>query len=212
MVCPSINELFDFARRLLSVENAQAVHTHLQKGCAACSDQVDWLAQVVNVAAHDRSFAFPEEQVKGLVAWFKAQPAHASRSLRQLVAELLFDSLNSVQLAQVRDNSVMQPALASGRQMLFRTDGFDIDLRFESRNDLISEDLIGQVLPQSEAFTKATVVLTRKVDDLKSHRVAQTDEQGLFRFARLPSGVYDVTIRVAEAEIKLPNVMTAYCY
>jgi hypothetical protein len=212
MACPTLNELLDYARRLSSATDAETLLAHLRRGCAPCADNVQWLEQVTGTAASDRSFDFAEEHIQGLVMWFKAQRAHAPRALRQVVAELIFDSLNPAQLAPVRAEIVTMPTPASGRQMLYRTDGYDIDLRFEARDDQISEDLIGQVLAQTSAFSEATVVLTRAHGEMRSHRVAQTDGQGLFRFGRLPSGVYDVTIRVAGDEIKLPSVMTAYCY
>lgn len=212
MACPTLNDLLDYVRRLSSVSDTLSLQEHLRRGCATCADNVDWLEQVTGTAAADRSIDFAEEHIQGLVMWFKAQRAHAPRPLRKIMAELIFDSLNPSQLAQVRAEILTAPTPASGRQMLYRTDGYDIDLRFESRDDQISEDLIGQVLAQASTFSEATVVLTRAHGEMKSHRVAQTDGQGLFRFGRLPSGVYDVTIRVAGDEIKLPGVMTAYCY
>jgi hypothetical protein len=173
---------------------------------------VQWLEQVTGTALSDRSFDYAEEHIQGLVMWFKAQRALASRTLHKLTAELIFDSLNPARLASVRAEIVNTVPPASGRQLLYRADGYDIDLRFEAREDQISEDLIGQVLAQSSSFSEATVVLTRAHSETRSHRITQTDAQGLFRFGRLPSGMYDLTIRVAEDEIKLPGVMTAYSY
>jgi hypothetical protein len=210
MQCSQLNELWDFTRQLMSEAEAAAVREHLQTDCAACASDLLWVKEISELATRDRAPDFKADDIQNLVAWFKAQPLLQTPSARQWIAQLLFDSLRPQELAAVRNMTSVAPASSTGRQLLFHAEGYDIDLRFEAHDDLFSEDLIGQVLAQSGALNEATVVLTRTLEAMKSHRVAHTDEQGLFRFARIPSGFYDVTIRVEDEEINLMQVATAH--
>lgn len=208
MKCPPLNNLLDFARNLLAEAESATVKTHLQGGCRSCEENLLWLKDASQLAAQDRSFEFSEDTIKGLVAWFKAQPAHVRPSVRQLVANLIFDSLAAQQVAFVRAETVTSQQ-TGGRQMLFQAEGYDIDLRFEGVEDKATEDLIGQVLPQSDsasAFVGATVQLWQ---DEKPQLSAEANDHGVFRFAQIPSGIYDLKIQVAEDEINIIRVATA---
>lgn len=211
MNCPPTNELLDYARGLTADQARAAINAHLQTGCGGCSENLRWFHDVAALTAQDRSFEFPEETIKGLVTWFKSQPTPAPRTLRKLIAQLIFDSLAPQQLAPVRSEAAtgFPNTLAAGRQMLFQTEGYDIDLRFEAIEDKPIEDLIGQILPQSEAqaVTAGAMVELRREESEQMR--AQTDEQGLFRFTRIPSGVYDVTIQIAEDEINIARISSA---
>lgn len=208
MSCPPLNQLLGFSRNLLPETESIQINTHLQSGCGNCEENLNWLGQVGQLAAQDHSFAFPEETIKGLVAWFKSQPAPASQSVRKLFASLIFDSLIPGQVAFVRKGFIAgQPP--AGRQMLFQAEGYDIDLRFEAIEDKAMEDLIGQILPQTEAQTVTAGVTVQLCQGEQQQAGGQTDEQGLFRFTRIPSGIYDLKIVIAGVEINLSQVPTA---
>lgn len=124
------------------------------------------------------------------------------------MANLVFDNLTQQQFAPVRGEAgVSQPPV--GRQMLFQAEGYDIDLRFEGAEEKATEDLIGQILPNSEAQSVSAGVTIQLWKDEKERMSAETDNQGLFRFTRIPSGVYDLKIQVAEGEINIVRVSTA---
>jgi hypothetical protein len=128
--------------------------------------------------------------------------------MRKLMANLVFDSLMPDRLAFVREGTLAgQPP--AGRQMLFQTEGYDIDLRFEGVEDQPTEDLIGQILPNSEAQPATTGLTVQLWREEQEQMRAQTDDQGLFKFRRIPSGVYDLKIQVAEGEINLVRISTA---
>src|SRR5262245_62252344 len=113
------------------------------------------------------------------------------------MANLVFDSSAPNQLAFVREETpAVQPPVA--RQMLFQTEGYDIDLRFEGVEDQPTEDLIGQILPNSEAQSVTAGVTVQLWRGEQEQMRAQSDEQGLFSFRRIPSGVYDLKIQVTE--------------
>jgi hypothetical protein len=208
MKCPPLHHLFDYSRRLLAETEVDVVKKHLLGGCGKCSENLRWIDEALTLAAQSRLVDLSEETIRSIVAWFKSQPAHASRTVRKLTANLVFDSSIPNRLAFVREKPPAgQPP--AGRQMLFQTEGYDIDLRFEGVEDHPTEDLIGQILPNSEAQSVAAGVTVQLWREEQEQMRAQTDDQGLFSFRRIPSGVYDLKIQVAEGEINLVRVSTA---
>lgn len=208
MKCPPLNDLLDYTRNLLTETESAVIKTHLLDGCTSCERNRYWLENVAQVTAQDRSFDFSEDAIKGLVAWFKSQPAHARPSVRRLMANLIFDSLAARQVAFVRTDSVTGQA-TGGRQMLFQAEGYDIDLRFEGVEDKPTEDLIGQVLPQSDSFTATGGAMVQLWKDEQPQLTTQANDHGVFRFGQISSGVYDLKIQVAEDEINIVRVATA---
>jgi len=208
MKCPPLHHLFDYSRRLLAETEADAVKKHLLGGCEKCSENLRWIDEALTLAAQSRPVNLSEETIRSIVAWFKSQPAHASRTVRKLMANMVFDSSMPNQLAFVREKTPAgQPP--EGRQMLFQTEGYDIDLRFEGVEDQSTEDLIGQILPNGEAQSVTAGVTVQLWREEQERMRAQTDDQGVFNFRRIPSGVYDLKIQVAEGEINLVRVSTA---
>jgi hypothetical protein len=208
MKCPPLHHLFDYSRRLLAEPEADVVKKHLLGGCEVCSENLRWIDEALTLAAQNRPVDLSEETIRSIVAWFKSQPAHASRTVRKLMANMVFDSSMPNRLAFVREKTPAGHPPA-GRQMLFQTEGYDIDLRFEGVEDQPTEDLIGQILPNSEAQSVTAGVTVQLWREEQEQMRAQTDDQGLFSFRRIPSGVYDLKIQVAEGEINLVRVSTA---
>lgn len=208
MKCPPLNNLLDHARKLLAETESATIETHLQSGCRSCEENLLWLKDTSQLAAQDRSFEFPEDTIKGLVAWFKAQPAHERPSVKKLIANLIFDSLATQQVAFVR-TEIVTGQQAGGRQMLFQAEGYDIDLRFEGVEDKPTEDLIGQVLPQSDSASVLAGATVQLWQDEKPRLSTEANDQGVFRFAQIPSGIYDLKIQVADDEINIVRVATA---
>jgi hypothetical protein len=205
--CPSLDELLEFARGRLALPGRDAVASHLAAGCRRCAENQSWLAEVARAAAEDRSFDFPAEVIARAVALMPPRPAATGPTLGERIARLVFDSLMPPQLADVRAES--PTAGAAGRQMLYRVEGYDIDLRFEQTEDGEAEELIGQILPEDRppAEMPAFTVRLRR-DEVETGR-AQTDARGIFKFARIPSGVYDLRIEAHGVEIHIPQTSSA---
>jgi hypothetical protein len=210
MKCPTLNELTDYTRGLLADDSSVLIKEHLAAACRNCLDNLRWLEEVSNLARQDQSFEFPEVTIKHLVAWFTSQPARTLPSLRKLIAKLSFDSLSPNQFAPVRGNPAAGHATSPGanRQMLFQTEGYDIDLRFEAIEDSSNEDLIGQILPQNEAEVIPAGVTVQLWHDEEQRMSTQTDQYGFFRFARIPLRAYELRIQVAAVEINIINLST----
>ncbi len=208
MKCPPLENLLEHARGLLAETENATVSNHLLAGCVRCEENLRWLGEVRQLTSQDRSFDIPESAIQGMVAWFKSQPSHARQPLRKLIASLSFDSLMNRQVAFVRsETAAAQPP--NGRQMLFQTEGYDIDLRFEGIEDKPLEDLIGQILPNSQLHQTVSGVTVQLWQNEQEKSSAQADSLGVFRFAQIPSGIYDLKIQTAEDEINLLKVSTA---
>ncbi|HMV47749.1 MAG TPA: hypothetical protein PLD20_28550 [Blastocatellia bacterium] len=215
MSCPPLNKLLDYSRRKPAEAESAEIKNHLQTGCENCAGRLRWLETVSTLAKQDRAPDISESDIRGIVAWFKSQPAHTAQGVfRKLMASLVFDSLHPDRLEPVRAESGGCLSNASiirsacGRQMLFQTEGYDIDLRFEAVENKATEELIGQVLSQGGGLSAETaaVQLWRSGNIYGS---ARTDSQGLFHFGEIASGVYELKIQISGDEINLTDVPTA---
>ena len=203
-----MEELLDYSRGLASESRAGEIGSHLDTGCEACAENLGWLEEVGRLAATDLAPDIPEETIKGMVAWFRSQPIARPRTMGERIAQLLFDSMSLNRAAFVREGmSLAQPS--AGRQMLFQSDAHDIDLRFEALEDQARENLIGQILARDGSAGPVGAVTVRLSLSGQEDLVAVADAQGIFRFADLPSGIYEIGIGLDDLEIVLPQVASA---
>lgn len=213
MRCPSLQSLLEYVRAQLAVNERTEIALHLAAGCRSCQENLRWLEEAVGLAAADRSYALPEELILQVVAQFRVQPVTSSSPVRQFLAQLIFDSFILRPLAEVRALPTGSSAVA-GRQLHYQTEDYDIDLRFERPEGSETEDVIGQILTRRRQVSQAeppetvrlSVRLLRGEDEVES---SQTDARGVFRFARIPSGIYNLRVRVPEGEINLDAVATS---
>lgn len=185
-------------------EKTPEIARHLASGCAVCATNERWLAKAVQLARADHSFALSPEAIANVVAHFKAQTAAQRPTLRELIAQLVFDSFGSMQLAPARQ--ALAGGTAVSRQVLYHVEGYDIDLRFEPAESAGTEELLGQVMAATQAVHGLTVQLWRE-GELAAQTM--TDADGYFRLAPLAAGTYDLRLQVSEGEIQINGVSTA---
>src|SRR5262245_4752787 len=102
------------------------------------TDDEELIALIRADAAAEREEEPPPEVVARAQRLLRQHRAHGARSLRHLVARLIFDSRHRPAVAGLR-------ALGSaGRQLVFEAGEYEVDLRLASDGDLHS--LSGQVL------------------------------------------------------------------
>ena len=209
--CPSSNVLMDFLRGGLSSTEHAAIESHLSAGCRRCEEEQNWLAEILEISSTDQSFEFPEEIIARVVDELKTEPWRKPSAFARLRAQLVFDSLQMQPVMGLRA-SLPGPVSPSEKQVLFHADGYDIDLRFEiaepAEDEVDVEDLIGQVLPEQNPKTPVLCVV-RLCQGEQELAHATTNPQGLFKFARIPSGVYDLEITVPEGEVCIDGIATA---
>ncbi|MBX3277687.1 MAG: hypothetical protein KF868_06760 [Acidobacteria bacterium] len=208
MNCPSTEEIMDYLRGAIRPVTGLEVGAHLATGCPACAEQRQWLGEVLAVTAGDRSYDFPAATITRVVEWYKEQTAGKAGLIRKLAAQLVFDSLQPSHLAPVRSGMAGAGA-AAGRQVLYRAEGYDIDLRFEGGDESDDEDLIGQILPGDRPPQTSDRVAVRLLRDELEVAASRANARGVFKFARVRSGTYDLMIDVPEGEILISRIATA---
>ena len=124
----------DFVRGTLASSEHAAVEAHLAQ-CLECRNAVELWKDVFATCQAEPSFQPPE----GVVRVVKAFAANVSRARKASVLELAFDSSATVATAGMRGT----PA---PRQLLYKCDELNIDLRVEQLPEKQRVAMVGQIL------------------------------------------------------------------
>ncbi len=205
MGCIPADSLVDFLRGQGSDAQREGIAAHLATGCQECSRRQRWLSEVLHLTSQDDSFEFSEAVIARVIAQFKGWVARDRTPLRQMIAQLIFDSFFPGTLAEARDGS----SSSASRQMLFRVDGYDIDLRFELSEAADGEDLIGQIMAEDQARAELAPMSVELQGAHATPTQTLTNARGIFRFNSLPPGIYNIKLHVPEGEIHLERVASA---
>jgi hypothetical protein len=136
----SSQQWIDFARNLALPQDAEAMTTHLKSGCESCSKEKAIWSKLAGFAKTEAEFEPPEHAVNMAKALMQA-PKREKAGLRiREVAQLVFDSFMTPQLAGVRS-----AAGVGSRQLLYRAGEVMIDVRFEASDESERFALTGQV-------------------------------------------------------------------
>ena len=139
----SSRDWIDFARNLASPQDAEAMKNHLQSGCESCAkEQATW-SKLAAFAKSEAQYEPPADAVSKAIALMQAPkqaPKTETASRLREIAELVFDSFLTPQLAGVRSS-----ADVGGRQLLYRAGEVMIDVRFEASEQSERFALTGQV-------------------------------------------------------------------
>src|SRR6266852_3169314 len=151
MACASFEQLADLAENRSGDRERAALERHLAEGCPRCWANWLWLQRIYDLTASDQTRNPPDWLVSRAVASFAHRPTAAKKKgLRTLIASLVFDSFYPLQHAEVRKIG------EAGRQLIYRTAPFDIDLRFLPSETPRYENVIGQVLGRRPDFSYVT--------------------------------------------------------
>jgi hypothetical protein len=177
--------------------------SHLATGCPSCTEEHQWLSEIIRLKTADVSFDVPEELIQWTVAQFKVQSATFATGLRQLLAQLIFDTLTSPLLSPVRSD---QPGSqqASPRQLLYRAEGYHIDLRFERTADEGAVEIVGQIMAEQRAAAPYCIRLMK--DEIEIGQ-AVSDATGMFLFTPAPAGKFDLKVEVPEGVISIQRIL-----
>lgn len=204
MNCPTSAQLIDYLRGQLPAIEKDTIQLHLSAGCQRCQEERAWLAESLQLARTDQSFEFSEANIRQAVNLFKSQMTVPQASLGQLLGRLIFDSFRAQPLTATRGDLTMERSV-SGRQMLYKAEGYDVDLRFERGDHSETDTLIGQILSE-QSSTLSSSFTVRLICDREETASTTTNASGMFRFAYLPTGTYDLLIRVPEGEIQIRQI------
>ncbi len=199
MNCPSIEQLFAFAQSELPLEVARDIGVHLEDGCLACGPCLEQLKTILSATA-DQGFREPP-------AWLVDQALEFFRRIgtesgdepaRSVTAFLVADSFTAGRLAGFRGSGPVS------RQILYRTDGYDIVLSMAYIERAKSLDIMGQLMPMC---SDSTTLQGARVELLGESGITfgtGVNEFGEFIMEGVREGTYEMRIRVIEREIRIP--------
>jgi hypothetical protein len=203
--CIELENLVDYLRVKGDPAARKPIANHLATGCRTCTANQQWLTGVLELTATDQSFDFAEAVLERTIALFNPGRQMSRPKLREIIAQLIFDSFWQLQPAEVR---VGVPALSQSRQLLFRAEGYDIDVRFELAESGLTDELMGQILPtRSVAHTLASLpVQLWQSEVLRAE--ARTNARGIFKFKQVNQGRYTLKLTAPEGVICLDPLET----
>jgi hypothetical protein len=154
----------------------------------------DDLAALLRAAAHDPA---PPPQVLARALALRGPVREAARqavaALRRLIAVPVLDAASGFGAAPG-----VRAAGASPRQLLFRAEACEVDVRISARGAAWS--VAGQVFGAPDARE----VVLAAADG--APRTAELGPTGEFGFTGVTPGRYQLTVRTAELEIVIPSV------
>ncbi|HTZ96909.1 MAG TPA: hypothetical protein VMB18_10960 [Terriglobales bacterium] len=182
----------DFVRKLVSPKTRMAMQQHIDDGCEKCATSLQVWQGVAAVAGKEAALAPPADIVRLGKSQFAAAAPEKKHGVR-----LVFDSLLQPATAGIRGS-------VAGRQFLFETDDYYIDLRLEPKSAEERAWLVGQVLSRlGKQVAEAVPVRLQR----GKRAVAQTSTNHLGEFQLEFETATDACIligRSQEDEIVLP--------
>lgn len=136
-------EWIDFVNQVSSPKQQGAMQKHLGTGCKRCMGTVALWQKVHNLAALEATYQPLAADVRIAKAAFSAPGQTTQAQEKSGFVELLFDSFLQPMLAGARAGSM------GTRQMLYRTDPYQIDIQIEAKPEGNQLMVTGQLLDAS---------------------------------------------------------------
>lgn len=184
----SLEEWADFARVRASGETVALMQSHLDQGCAACSEVLKMWRSVLQVAGREAGFEAPASGVRCAKTMFHLARPERVESLPIRLARLVFSSFAEPLREGVRSSE------ASACHLLFEEGNWLLDLHVKPQAERHVVSLAGQILEreQSEpAYSGNTVAVMREKDELAR---TTTNEFGEFQLEFRPGGDLLLTV------------------
>lgn len=192
--------LLDWVEGRLPSAAAQDVAQQVATASEEIQAQVQWLTAFARLS-EQIVLVTPPPDVRATLAQRFADYAHTRQQpglLQRLVATLTFDNL-------------LQPAVAglragesdSARQYIFATTLADVALNIQPHQQGEQLDLIGQILPNTEALLPDAFAV-QLLRDEREVAITLADEVGEFLFEALDPGNYGLMLSTDILEIELP--------
>ncbi|MEW6731272.1 MAG: hypothetical protein AB1489_08035 [Acidobacteriota bacterium] len=201
MKCPDFNTLINYANSRLEIGNSDELAKHIDSGCLACHEKLDWYQRVKRVSEYGALTAPPEELVQTAYRIFPAeQPPTASKGLwEQLIAVLCFDSFQQLQPVGTRTTTTQT------RQLLFRAGHYDIDVMLETTSKQ-TISLRGQIIANTPAQYTENYNIELKGVEKVSHFTTASNDIGEFHFPQVELARYEMRIASERLEILIGTI------
>jgi hypothetical protein len=184
-------EWSDFVNQFGTKEKLNEMQAHLASGCKPCGKTVSLWQKVRQSGMQEANFQPPESAVRTVKSAYRTAGYSRKRSLRAVVAELVFDSFSQPVLVGARS------AMPAARQMVYRGGPFEIDVHIETKPGSSRLSVTGQLMHVDEPGTAAKAVAV-VLSNRRGNRVrTATNEFGEFQ-AELEN-LGDLELRISDA-------------
>src|SRR5262245_48436954 len=148
-------------------------------GCSNCNELMEDWRRMHSFLRTTHLESAPPEFLERALAMFHLQPTAKRPVIREVVAEIVFDSFTQPAFAGARGTM-------ASRQVLLRAQEFDIHLKISM--DPSQQQMIGQVFARDENQFLSSVRL-QLLQDGKPLKTTWSDNFGEFQFDEVPEGV-----------------------
>ena len=159
--------------------------------CSQCSSQLEKLRQTIGLMRSDTTDDTPLRLVENARNVFRTQKANREPSLvRRVVASLAFDSFTATPAFGLRSQT------AGGRQLIYSTEGADIEVRVSPENEVAGQILgstnceHGDVNLEGEGYSAS----------------AKLNELCEFSFGCVPAGTYKISVHLPDLLVETPQI------
>ena len=191
----SFEALADYNDGRADENAAEEIRRHLSADCGHCRENLEWLRRAAQTMRAASEIQVPQTLVSRLHDVYADRFRMPVR--KSLLARLTFDSRSTPAFAGARG------AAAEPVRLNFSTDLHDIDL-WEEPAGPGRWYIIGQVLPRegAEVLQPEEIVFT----SADGSRITVTPELPEFHLPSVPTGTYEVAVRLADTELLMRDV------
>jgi hypothetical protein len=191
----------DFARNTIEGDVRDRMQSHLDTGCAKCSQELAVWQHLHQVAQRTSNDQPSEGSIRIVKSAFASQWPAKQRGPQAAIVELLFDSFRTPVMAGVR-SSTGRP-----RQLLYGTATYRIDVRIEPQIDSEKVVLIGQILNSAEPKERLADLPVSLWKGRKMLAVSTTNHQGEFQIECEMDSSFRLMITLpGQREVSLPLI------
>lgn len=194
----------DFARNAIEGSVKDRMQSHLDTGCAKCSQELAMWQHLHQVAQRTSNDQPSEGSLRIVKSAFASQWPAKQRGPQAAIVELLFDSMRTPALAGVRSSA------GRSRQLLYGTATYRIDVRIEPQIDSEKVVLIGQILNSADPKERLADVPVSLWKGRKMLAVSTTNHQGEFQIECEMDSSFRLMITLpGQREVSLPLIEPA---
>jgi hypothetical protein len=194
----SLGEWADFARDLVKQEQRAAMQSHLDSGCKECGKVVSMWRRVHEIGQRSADYEPPSVVMRSIKGMYVIHGARSAKPKKTTIAQLLFDSFDSPQAEGLRS---IGPSI---RQLLYGTDGYQIDLRIEPQPNSEKVALIGQILNSQNPSDVVSAAPVTIVKGQKVRALSLTNRLGEFHLECEVERGLQLRVRLPQEIVSLP--------
>ena len=188
----------DFVRGLVPQDLRGLMEAHLQSGCTRCLALIAAFEAVAKLAALDRSQPVPHASVVQAEALFEQRPSSSwVENLHVIRGQFVPPIFSDWRLAGAR--SGVAELDQAGRRMLFRADGYTVDLKVDAPAGGENGEIIGQISRDDSSSDSLGGVLVQLVSG-PGHTLGETTTNRFGEFFVDYSGQRNAVLRFALRE------------